>query len=541
MAIQLKPRKSPSDRRLVDQRGDFLPQRIRDTNVSVTRGGAGFSVHGGYLSEKEKDRRLTGTERFRVYDQILADTTIVASGVRYFLNLAAKTEWKVRPANDTEEAKEKAEFVEKMIKELKTPWHRVIRQGAMHRMYGFACMEWTAERMEDDRGSIRISHIENRAQWTIDRWDTDRSGRLLGVVQCPPQNLARGTIYLPRSKLVYLCDASFTDDPRGVGILRHIVRPVKQLRDYERLEHSGFETDMRGIPIAKAPLGEIQNAVNAGLISEDDAALIRKPMSDFVTNHIRGSDTGLVLDSAVYAGRGEDETPIKAEKFSVELLSGGSYGHKEIAEAIERINREIARVLGVEQLLLGADSAGSLALSRDKSQAFFMVVNAALSELKTAFRSDILAPLWILNGYDDELMPELDFESVEFKDPEQISRVVKDLATSGVPIEPEDDLVEEMLAVVGLSPLNQKLREEKFQLRIENAKHGLDEHGLPLPGGNPFAQPGAGGSSPGELSGNLPGVDPGGSADDDLRAQQGRQAASRSQARPIKPKSPGGA
>ncbi|MGI9491964.1 MAG: phage portal protein family protein, partial [Geminicoccaceae bacterium] len=266
--------------------------------------------------------------------------------------------------------------------------------------------------------------------------------------------------------------------------------------------------------------------------------LIRKPMVDFVTNHIRGSDTGLLLDSSVYTGGGEDETPIKAEKFGVELLSGGSYGHKEISEAIERINREIARVLGVEQLLLGADSAGSLALSRDKSQAFFMVVNAALTELKTSFRSDLIDPLWILNGFDEELKPELDFESVEFKDPEQISKVIKDLATSGVPIEPEDDLVDELLAVVGLSGLNHKLREEKMQARLSNAKLGLDENGLPLPGGSPFNQAPQGGSgSPAELSGNLPGVDPGGSADDALRAQQGRQAAARSQARPSNPTS----
>lgn len=542
MAIQLPPRRDNSSQLLLDHRGHPFPQRQRDTNVARTRGGAGFSVHGGYLEEKETSGKLTGRRRFLTYGQILADTTIVASGVRYFLNLAAKTPWKVRPANDSEEAKGMADFVSKMIEEMKTPWHRVVRQAAMHRLYGFATMEWTAERVKNDRGDIRISHIENRAQWTIEQWDTDFSGRVRGVVQWPIQQPSL-KIYLPRNKLVYLCDNSFTDDPRGMGILRHVVRPVSQLRDYERLEHQGFETDMRGIPIAKAPLSEIQSAVNSGLISEEDAVEIRKPMSDFVTNHIRGSDTGLLIDSSVYAGRGEDETPIKAEKFSVELLSGGSYGHKEIAEAIERINREIARVLGVEQLLLGADSAGSLALSRDKSQAFFMVVNSALTELKTSFRMDIIDPIWTLNNFDEELKPELDFENVEFKDPEQISKVVKDLATSGVPIEPEDDLVDEMLAVVGLSGLNHKLRKEKLELRIQNAKLGLDENGLPLPGGNPFAQPasssdGSGGDSPGKLSGNLPGVDPGGSADDALRATQGRQAAARRQQRPVKPDSP---
>ncbi|MGI9493722.1 MAG: phage portal protein family protein, partial [Geminicoccaceae bacterium] len=266
MAIQLRPRRDTSSPRLLDQHGAPVPQRIRPTNVSRTRGGAGFSISGGYLADKERDASLRGRNRFLTYSQILADTTIVASGVRYFLNLAAKTPWKVRPANDSEEAKEKADFIEEMIKDMKTPWHRVIRQGAMHRMYGFATMEWTAEKMDDSRGSIRVSHIENRAQWTIERWDTDFSGRVLGVIQRPIQDQSR-QIYLPRNKLVYLSDNSFSDDPRGVGILRHVARPVKQLRSYELLEHQGFETDMRGIPIAKAPLGEIQNAVSSGLLS----------------------------------------------------------------------------------------------------------------------------------------------------------------------------------------------------------------------------------------------------------------------------------
>jgi hypothetical protein len=316
---------------------------------------------------------------------------------------------------------------------------------------------------------------------------------------------------------------------------------VKLLRDYEFLEQTGYTTDMRGIPIAKGPLAEIDDSVRRGDLTTTDADALKQPLVDFITNHIRGADSGLVLDSSVYQGEGEDRTPIVAPKYSVDLLSGGSYGHKEIAMAIERVNREIARVLGVEQLLLGADSAGSLALSRDKSQAFFMVVNSALAELQSAIKRDILRPIWVLNGFDDAMMPNFKFESVEFKDPEQISKAVKDLATSGVAVIAEDPLVDELLGVVGLSGINRKAREERQALRVANARLGLDEDGLPLPGGGPMAQqaPASGSGKtekdPGKLSGNLPGVDPGGAADDKLRAQQGRAASRRDQgSRPAK-------
>lgn len=549
MAILLEPREKPvssPNSRLLNVDGTPIPRRIRSTNLQTTRGGAGFTVYGGYLQDRERTAKLAGRERFRTYGRILADTPMVAAGVRYFLNLAAKTEWKATPANDSDEAADMAEFVQTMFDEMKTPYHKVLRHAAMHRFHGFTTMEWTAERREKD-GRVVVSHIENRPQWTVEQWHTDFSGRVHGIIQWAPQTSER--IYIPRGKLLYLADNSFTDDPRGMGIIRHIVRSVDMLRDYEHLEQIGYETDMRGIPIAKGPLAEI--AASTDLTQEDKDALTQ-PLTDFITNHIRGTDSGLVLDSSVYQGGGEDETPINAPKFSVELLSGGSYGHKEIAMAIERINREIARVLGVEQLLLGADSAGSLALSRDKSQAFFMVVNSALAEAESAIRQDILPPIWTLNGFDPELMPSWKPESVEFKDPEQISGVLKDLATSGVPILPEDPAVNEVLEVVGLSALNLKAREDQMALRQANARLGLDESGLPLPGGNPFQQNEGGGGNggggggggtkindPTELSGNLPGVDPSGPGDDQLRAQQGRQAAARGQARPIKPKSPG--
>ncbi len=552
MAITLPQRNDTSSPRLLDAGARPIPQRVRAPNLGVTRGGASFTVHGGYVADKERNAKLTGTQRYVEFDSILADTAIVAAGVRYFLNLSAKTPWNFRPANDTPEAKDKADFLKKMIEEMKTPWPQVIKQACMHRLYGFSTMEWTAERLKDDVGSYRVSHIENRAAWTIIKWDTDFAGRVRGCVQRPPQDQGR-EIYLPRAKLLYMADKAFTDDPRGVGLLRHVIRAVQMLKSYETLEHAGFNTDMRGIPVARAPLGEIEALVANGDIEAADAELIKKPLYDFVTNHLRQKDTGILLDSSVYAGRGEDETPIKAEKYGIELLSGGSYGHKEIAMAIERLNREIARVLGVEQILLGADVAGSQALSRDKSQAFFMVVNSALEEIRGAVVRDIINPVWELNGFDDELKPEVTFDSVEFKDPEQISKVVKDLATSGVPIDPEDDLVTEMLGVVGMPPLNQALREEKLKLRIENAKLGIDEFGFPLPGGNPFEvkEQGSGGSGsgggkksgdgkdPSKLSGNLKGVDPGGSADDSLRARQGREASRRSQARAPKPKKPG--
>ena len=67
--------------------------------------------------------------------------------------------------------------------------------------------------------------------------------------------------------------------------------------------------------------------------------------------------------------------------------------------AIERLNREMARILGIEQLLLGSTGSGSYALSKDKTQAFYLLVDSALTELRDVVRMDLLKPLWMLNGW----------------------------------------------------------------------------------------------------------------------------------------------
>ena len=52
-----------------------------------------------------------------------------------------------------------------------------------------------------------------------------------------------------------------------------------------------------------------------------------------------------------------------------------------MAKSIERLNYEIARVLGVEGLLVGGSGTGSQALSRDKSSNLFLLVDSTLKEL----------------------------------------------------------------------------------------------------------------------------------------------------------------
>lgn len=75
--------------------------RNRKTNVAPTdtAGAPGVAVHGGVIQVEEKNANLASREeRYKTYSEILANTSIVAAGTRYFLNLTAKAEWGFTPS-----------------------------------------------------------------------------------------------------------------------------------------------------------------------------------------------------------------------------------------------------------------------------------------------------------------------------------------------------------------------------------------------------------------------------------------------------------
>ena len=428
----------------------YLRSLMTGAGPTKTVGRPGFAVYGGYVEENEKDKDLRSRdERYRTYSEILANTSIVAAGTRYFLNLVGSSHWRFTPSDaDTDGMyAERAEAM--MTSDPATPWHRIVRRSAMYRFYGFAIQELTAQRHKD--GWYTIGDIEPRAQRTIERWDIDETGGVLGVTQRNPQDSVE--IYLPRGKVIYLVDDSLHDSPEGLGLFRHLAKPARRLKRYEQLEGIGFDTDLRGVPVGRAPFTELQKAVDDGRMTEDERATILKPLTVFLQDHIKGVHLGLLLDSMPYeSSEDAGSKPAITKQWDAELLQGSSSSFSANAAAIERMNREMARILGVEQMMLGT-STGSYALSQDKTNQFYLIVDGSLREIRECYRKDILERYWRLNGWPMDTIPELSTQSVRFSDVEQIGRVLRDMALAGVMLPPNDPAINDIRDLLNLSQM----------------------------------------------------------------------------------------
>lgn len=424
----------------------FAEERRRRVTPSETLGTGGTAVFSGYIQENEKDHRLRGREKYKTFSEALL-TSIIGASVRLLLNLVARAGWKWEPADDSAEAQRLAELVEDIFFDMKTPWHRVTRRAAMYRYYGFSVQEWTAKRRDD--GTIGFLDIAPRSQITVERWDLDATSEVLGIIQRDPQD--QREIYLPRAKLLYMIDDSLNDSPEGLGLFRHVVEPERALRRYEQLEGYGFETDLRGVPVGRGPFEELRRMESSGELTREQRIAIEKPLREFVEGHVKNPALGLILDSLTYESTDDANTPSNVRQWDVELLQAGATSQDPVARAIERKQREIARVLGTEHLLLGSDGKGSLALAREKTQQFALVVDSALTEIAETVDNDLVRRLFELNGWNLDLMPTSKPEAVQYRDVEQITGALTDLARAGVMMEPNDPAVPEVYDIIGLT------------------------------------------------------------------------------------------
>lgn len=417
-------------------------------------GVAGTSIRGGYVFTREKSTDWRGRKKYETIADMAVNCSIVAAGVHYFLNLIAHPQWTFKPAEVdgevSDEAKEAADLVEEVLHDMDRPWSRVVRRAGTFRFYGFGVQEWTAKRRLD--GKIGLRSVEPRPQHTIDRWSVSRNGTIEGVWQRDPETGQE--LGIPRSKIMYLVDDTLTDSPEGIGVFRHLAEPWSRLKNYYLIEERAFERDLRGIPVGRVPYTVLNQMVDDGDLTQEQAEALAKPVEDFVQLAIKASDTGITLDSVVYESQAADGRKVSGEKmFGLDLLQGTSNGITELGSAIKRTLHEMSVLLTTSHLMLGMEgSSGNRALAEDHSRNLYLIGNAVLEDIAAATDADLVARICTLNGIPGELWPEASVEDVSFKSAESISNTLEGMARAGALLSPDDPVIKDVRELMGVSP-----------------------------------------------------------------------------------------
>lgn len=446
---------------------------VRDTVKPMReQGTSGFAVYGGYIVKPEQNSDLLGQQRYRTASDLLANISIIAASLRYTLNLISRPKWKFDPPDDSAEAKAVSEFYDDVFENIDSGWTRIVRRSGMYRYHGFGVNEWVTKKRDD--GKIGFASIESRPQHTIEKWDIDENGGILGVTQRDPQDGHER--YLPRGKLLYLVDDTLTDSPDGMGWFRHLAEPAKRLKSYLEIEGFGFERDLAGIPVGRMPLEEINQMVLDGKITEADKSRMVNSLMEFVSLKRKDNKTGLVTDSKTYDGKtdtGQTITPVP--KWGIELIQGTQNSIQELGQAIERLEFEMALIMGTESMLIGRTGQGSRALSEDKSRNLYLTANGTLTDMAEAVNIDLIPIIGRMNGIPEKLWPRAMVEDVAFKDAETIAKTLAEMAQAGAVLAPDDPAINDLRNLLGISEA------EPMDVGMLNALQGKPDPTKPSP------------------------------------------------------------
>jgi len=404
-----------------------------------------FAGHG------ESNPALQGSTLWKTLSEALANSTIIATAVRYSLNLISGVEWECTPyphAKDQALAKKCAETGREGLvdADMSQPFSLHAAKQALHAWLGFSLHNWFWRKRSD--GLTVISDLRHRPQSTISRWDIPVEGEpWIGVEQT---TRGGGQYYVERSRLWYTADLMISDRPQGVGLLRHVIETSRQTQHLEEIEGYGFDANLRGVPVGRAPLSELWNYAKGTLkYSDDDAeAWVEEQTAELqamLQNHAKSPDQGMLLDSAVFTGKSSDgsQTLSAVPKYAIDLLQGDDMGLEAVAKAIERKTREMARVMSFEWALLGEGDAGSNAMHVDKTAQYGSFLNAITMRLGITGRNDILRPLIGMNhGREaaESCTPLLTPSQISTADIRAFTGAILDLKQAGAYIPPDDPI-----------------------------------------------------------------------------------------------------
>jgi hypothetical protein len=423
-------------------------------------GDSGTLIIGYQVQDDEKNRDLSGRKKYDTYSNNLANIGIVGAGVRFFLNYAAAAKWTFEPADDSSESERYADLTKEILNGMKTPWHNVVRRACAYKFWGFSIQEWTTKKRED--GSIGFYDVAPRPQSTIYGWDADEKGKITSVIQESPWTYQQ--IHIPYQKVVHIVDDSLNDSPEGLGLFRHIADSCKRLLRYMQLEGYGFESDLQGMPIARAPSNRLAEQVKSGEMTNAEMNAMLKPLKNIIKNHIKSPSRGILLDSEPYEAKSDTGTVSTVYKWDFEVIKSSSESFESINTAINRLVTDIAMTLGVEGMLVGVNGRGSQSLSEDKSQNFVMMVDSALKEVCESFKKSLIDNLWKINGWPEDYKPTMKPEVMKNRSITELTQALKDVASAGAPITRADKALEELFEMIGLS----KLEGDDVDLSLNN-------------------------------------------------------------------------
>ena len=429
-------------------------KKLTEGTAKSTLGVAGDNTRSGQIRADEFIPELRGKNAIRKYREMRDNDSTIGAVMYAAEQVLRDVKIKVEPANDTEEAKREADFVESIFDDMDHSLDDHIAESLSSLSYGFAWFEVVYKRRVGPTqrspkknskytdGRLGVRKIACRAPWTVSRFDVeDKSGDVLGIYQ--DVGYGSGKHYIPTTKSLYYRTTVLNGDPSGRSILRNAYSSYVYLNNLQNIEAIAVERELAGIPIARIPseyLSADASAAQSGFVGN-----LQQILRD-----VKFNEQGYIITpSDTYPDK--DGSPTNIRLVDVELMSSSGTRNVDIDPIVRRYQHDIARSVLSEFLMLGGGNNGSYALSKSKTDLFLRALESYIQAIVDVLNKQLVERLWQLNGLNYDLMPCIKAGDVAPHDLREISGFLRNLNSADITVSDHPEVIQDLMAIAELN------------------------------------------------------------------------------------------
>jgi hypothetical protein len=307
--------------------------------------------------------------------------------------------------------------------------------------YGFSLFEIVAAPpSKHPQGWVTLKKLAPRAQWTIDRFETNEYGDILGVWQTATTKSG----YIPYSKLLHFRTASKQNDPAGMSVLRSAYSSWYFANRIKEIEAVAIERELNGMPLFRIPAEYL-----APDASDEQRAFVNTISA--IGRDVKRNEQGfIIIPSDVYVQDDGKFTETRLVEF--ELVASQGKRDIDTNTVIIRYQMDMARSALADFVLLGVNDRGSFALSKSKADLFLQALTGYVSAVASVLNRTLVPKLLMWNGIPLTDAPKITFGRVAPVDLAELGTFLDRVSGVGVPLTDDLTTVNYVLQAAGLPP-----------------------------------------------------------------------------------------
>lgn len=345
---------------------------------------------------------LRGTKKIKLFEEMVRFDPTVGAFNNMYQSTACSVDWKLKPKNDTQEAKDIYEFIKScLFEDLGHPFEDFISNALTASQYGFAIIEPVYKIRNGfntnpeknslyEDGLIGLSKLAPRYQGSITGWIYDDDYReIIKVKQKNPNTFV--DIELPYNKLLHFKHRSLNNNPEGMSLYYNCVTPYLKKKRTSINEDIRYERGFDGLLDITAPAQILDPTTKNPAYLET-----QKWIKDTAQNIRAGTDVAIA----------------HPEYIQVKIISSGEGNIPDADKIIAREDRNIAVALLSDFFLSSQKSGVSGSFSQSKIKIFTNLVKEMLEEIKQVINFKLIPTLLEKNLMDLNLAPVIEYSEI---------------------------------------------------------------------------------------------------------------------------------